>query len=313
MAGALGAPVGSASASVSVTADRVVVATDGARATITRRPFRIEVADGSGRAALSEIANSGQGSVLVPPLPDPLPAGFRDYDVPTLYAPLQFLVGAARDIQFPAGPWVGNELLGGGGGGMYSARDVVAVERSGQGARLTVGTSDPTGRQLVVTVAPSRSTAIRVSVEATPSDGVTALGDSFASAASEAFHGFGGRHNGVDEHGQTFYNWIEQENSSAGPLQAIPDVLPGTQSARYMFPNGPTAGYHVQSQFISSRRYGFLLDRDELSRWHMASDRADAWQVTAATPSISYYVAPGEPARAVQTITALGGRQPVAP
>jgi alpha-glucosidase (family GH31 glycosyl hydrolase) len=300
-------------ASVSISSDRVVVSTEDARATITRKPFRVTFADGDGRTVLSEVANTAQGSVLVPPLPDPLPAGFRDYDVPTLYAPLHFLVGATRDLQFPAGPWVGNELLGGGGGVMYSARDVVAVERSGQGARLTVATSDPQGRTLSVTVTPSHDAAIRVSVTPSSADGVAAIGDSFASTATEAFHGFGGRHNGVDERGQTFYNWIEQENSSAGPLQAVPDTLPGTQGERYMFPNGPTAGYHVQSQFISSRRYGFLVDRDELTQWRMAADRDDAWQVSAAAPSLVYYVAPGAPAKAIRTTTALGGRQRVPP
>jgi sulfoquinovosidase len=298
-------------AAVTIAEDKVVVADDLAAATITRKPFRIAFADGNGKTVLSQVANSGQGSVIVPPLPDPLPGGFDEYDTPTLYAPLQFLVGATAAIQFPAGPWVGNELLGGGGGVIYSARDVIDVARQGAGVRLTVSTSDPSGRTLSVSVVPSHGAAIKVT--ATPSSAVTAIGDSFAAGGNEAFHGFGGRHNGVDQRGQSFYNWIEQENASAGPFQPIPDALPGSQGERYLFPNGPTAGYQVQSQFISSQRYGFLLDRDELTRWRMASDRPDAWQVTAAAPSLTYYVAPGGPARAVRTTTELGGRQRVAP
>ena len=65
-----------------------------------------------------------------------------------------------------------------------------------------------------------------------------------------------------------------------------------------MAPNGPTGAYFVQSSFVSSRPYGFLSLRDELTRWRMASDRADAWQVAASAPALDYVVAPGRaPAR----------------
>jgi alpha-glucosidase len=77
-----------------------------------------------------------------------------------------------------------------------------------------VSTDDPTGRRLSVTVAPDGAGAIRVT--AVPSDptGVAAMGDSFSSTSSEAFHGFGGRHNALDQHGQDFYNWLDQEDVS---------------------------------------------------------------------------------------------------
>ena len=64
-----------------------------------------------------------------------------------------------------------------------------------------------------------------------------------------------------------------------------------------MFPNGPYATYYAQSQFVSSAGYGFWLDRDEIARWRMDSDRNDAWHVEAAAPALDYVVAPGRPRR----------------
>ena len=80
-----------------------------------------------------------------------------------------------------------------------------------------------------------------------------------------------------------------------------------------MSPNGPTGAYFVQSSFVSSRPYGFLALRDELTRWRMASDRPDAWQVAASAPALDYVVAPGRPGRAIRTLTSLSGRQRVPP
>jgi len=44
---------------------------------------------------------------------------------------------------------------------------------------------------------------------------VAGMSDSFVSSTREAFHGFGGRHNSVDQHGQEFFNWVNQENRRA--------------------------------------------------------------------------------------------------
>ena len=57
-----------------------------------------------------------------------------------------------------------------------------------------------------------------------------------------------------------------------------------------MFPNGPEAAYYVQSSFVSSDGYGFLLNRDEISHWRLDSDRPDAWQVEAGAPALDYTV-----------------------
>ena len=288
-----------AQADVSVAPDQVVVsASGGARAVVTRKPFRLRVADAAGRTLLSEVENTAQPPFPVAPVPDPVPLGFDTAKRPALYAPLAFVVGDARDVQYPAEQWQGTELAGTEAGVTYSARDVESAAASGDGARIVVGTDDPSGRHLIVTLTPDRG-AIRVSVRPDPPDGVAVMGDAFAAGAGEAFRGFGGRHNAIDQRGQDFYNWVEQENVSAGAL--APAFPP-----EYLFPNGATAAYYVQSQFRSSAGYGFLLARDELSRWRMASDRPDAWLVGVAAQGLDYVVSDGDP-------TGVTGRQRVPP
>jgi alpha-D-xyloside xylohydrolase len=133
------------------------------------------------------------------------------------------------------------------------------------------------------------------------------MADSFATPAGEAFRGFGGRHNDLDQRGQDFYNWLQQENFGRGTAS------PDPEEDRFLFPNGPTAAYYVQSSFVSSAGYGFLLDRDEISHWRMASDRADAWQVEVAGRALDYVVVPGGARTAVRRLTALTGRHPLPP
>jgi sulfoquinovosidase len=136
--------------------------------------------------------------------------------------------------------------------------------------------------------------------------------DSFASPSAEAFHGFGGRHNAIDQRGNEFYNYLNQENFSSGSADSLTQVSPGF-GPEYLFPNGEAAAYYVQSSFVSSIGYGFLLANDELSDWRLASDRPDAWQTEAFGPHLSYTVAPGKPPKAIRRTTAITGRHRVPP
>ncbi|MFL5845169.1 MAG: hypothetical protein ACJ762_10785, partial [Solirubrobacteraceae bacterium] len=294
-----------AEARTGISPDRIVVATKAGSATVTRNPFGIAFADRRGRTLLAETPAAGQGVLPVVPVPDPIPLGQDTQKRPTLYAPLQFVVGASRDVQHPAEQWEGNELSGTEAGVMFSAVAVTDAKPADGGVKLTVSTTDPSGRHLIVTIAPSGN-GFRVNARPDPPDGVATMGDSFRAATGEAFHGFGGRHNSLDQSGQDFYNWIEQENLGAG--EADPAIAPSPTSGGegYLFPDGATAAYWVQSQFVSSNGYGFLLDRDEISRWRMASDRPDAWQVNAAAPALDYLVVPaGDAAKAVAGLTAI--------
>ncbi len=72
-------------------------------------------------------------------------------------------------------------------------------------------------------------------------------------------------------------------------------------------------GRYPQAQFISSHGCGFLLEQPQLARFRLDSDRSDAWSVSAASPSLSYLVAPGRPARAIAALTAVSGRQSAPP
>lgn len=299
-----------ARADVTIGPDRIEVPADGARAIVTRSPFHLQIADGEGRVALEQVSNTRPAPSPVVPTIEPVPLGQDRERRPTLYAPLVFTVGQSRYLQYPASQWEGNQLAGTEAGVQHAARDVVSATPDGAGVRLVVSTSDPTGRRLIVRLMPGAG-HVRVSVRADPPDGVATIGDSFTSGPQTPFRGFGGRTNALDQRGVDFYNWAEQENFSAGSLRPVTDpTSPGGD--RYKFPNGPTAAYYVQSLFVSDG-YGFLLDRDELSRWRMASDRPDAWQVAVTGRELDYVVAPGAPPRAIDTLTGISGRHRVPP
>jgi alpha-glucosidase len=296
----------------------VVTAPSGARAIVTRDPFSLAVLDASGRTVLREVAAAAglpaAGATTLPAVPTPIaPVSQSEFGAigpapPTTYAPLTFLVGSQTVTQTPAGQWEGTLGSVTESGVEYSARSVLDVRRQGNGVLLTLATNDPTGRHLIVSIGPRSAGALEVGARPSPATGVATMSDSFSSSAGEAFRGFGGRHNSLDQHGSEFYNWLNQENISSGDAAA---AAPGQE--RNLFPNGPEAAYYVQSSFVSSRGYGFLLDRDEISHWRMDSDRPDAWQVEVGAPALDYVVAPGASTSAITQLTALTGRQPVPP
>lgn len=302
-----------AAASVEIGAKQVVVTTDaGSRAIVTRSPLRIAFANSSGQTVLAGLADAGAGSAVVPPVPQNQ-FGTPSPPPPTLYAPLSFLVGSQSISQFPAAQWQGVLQTITSQGVLYAATKVTAASARGDAARLELGTTDPTGRTLAMTITPiGRAGGLRVSVRPLAADGVATMAASFATPAGEAFRGFGGRHNSLDQRGSEFYDWLQQENVSSGSGDGLTAVA-NAQGDRYMFPNGQHAAYYVQSSFVSPGRYGFLLDRDELAHWRLASDRDDAWQVEAGAAALDYVVVPGSARKAIGALTALTGRQPPPP
>jgi alpha-glucosidase (family GH31 glycosyl hydrolase) len=279
------------------------------RVVVHRDPLRISFADASGRAVLRQV--TAEGAIgAVPPVPENQ-FGTQSAPPPALYAPFPFLVGTHKLSQTPSGQWQGTLQNVTEAGTLYAATQVVAAARSGPGLHLTLATSDPTGRTLDVTIVP-RGRGFQVRARPVPASGVAAMGEAFSSTSSEAFHGFGGRHDSVDARGTEFVTYLQQENFSSGSADRLTATSqPGRD--RYMFPNGPYATYYAQSQFVSNAGYGFWLNRDEIARWRMASDRPSAWHVEVAGPAIDYVVAPGGLARAVRSLTALTGRQPAPP
>jgi len=296
-----------AHAHVSVTATRVVLDGDGVRAVIDRDPYRLEISGGAGQApALAEVPSGTATPMVLPPTHDPVAPGTDAQSSGALYAPLSFLVGSETIQQYSGGVWGGNLMSGLRSGTEYSARAVLDAVPSGSGVRLTLSTDDPTGRRLMVDVTPTGKATIRVSAVPVPSAGVAMVSDSFNSDAGEAFHGFGGRHDRIDQHGRALSSFVQEENID-GPTG---DNMLG---AGDLFPNGPAAAYYPQAQFISSHGYGFLLDQPQLARFRLDSDRPDAWSVAASAPRLEYLVVPGAPAQAITDLTAVSGRQPLPP
>ncbi len=299
---ALAAGPAVAAASVTIGPTEILVSGTGAGAVITRAPFQIAFTNAEGHTVLSEVAPVDAPFTL----PAGLPQSPSGPTTPALYAPLSFLVGADQPLTDSGGELGGDLLEDQETGTEYSAREVLSATPAGEGVELALATDDPSGRELQVTIAPDGGGAIRVSAVPSEPAGVAAMADSFSSSAAEAFHGFGGRHNALDQHGESFYNWVEQENFGSGAQERAGETE--------LVPDGPQAAYYVQSSFLSNEGYGFLLDQDELSDWRLDdAEQPDAWRAGVAAAQISYVVAPGSMAAAAATLTSLSGRQRVPP
>jgi sulfoquinovosidase len=297
-----------AAADVAIGEREVVVSGPGGRAVVERDPLRVRFEDPAGRTVLRQVAGPG-------PRPhaavDPEPGGGDAVREPSLYGPFVFTVGIDQPVQHPPGSpaHYGNMLTGAQAGVQHHATRVVeAAAADGGAARLVLATTDPL-RTLTVTIRPDGGT-LRVAARPSPAAGVATMGDAFVAPDGEAFRGFGGRANALDQRGEDLYNWLEEENYEPGPFSPLFQALPGFGGDRYQFPNGPHAAYYPQPLFVSSERYGFLLDRTELSRFRLAHDRDDAWQAGVAAPALDYAVAPGDAKTAIGALTAQTGRQP---
>ena len=327
-----------ASAAANGTPDeRLTLTTSAGRVVVESSPIRLSFFDRTGRVVLRQVGVRPAAPRRLPPTDDPEPFAVELKPDRAVYAPFTFEVGSERLVQWNAGLWTGNMLFARRSGVVHRATRMLSARRSGTALKLRLATTDRR-RRLLVTIAPDRGGAVRVRARTSRRAGVMAMADSFASPAGEGFHGFGGRHGTTDKRGQKLYGWTEQENlggrstltqtqllpqltadwsdftlDELGGLRDVPDVLPGGYE-RYMVPNGQNAAYYPQAQFVSSRGYGFLLNRTELVRWRMANDRRDAWQVHASTAELDYTVALGPGAgRAAGGLTAITGRHRLPP
>ena len=340
LAGAVAASLGvgapAAAAAVRIDEDRIVVSARGASAVVERDPFSLAFRDRAGRTVLRTIAGGPTTAQALPQTRDPEPVALEQEPDNAVYAPLTVEVGTEERRQWTGSFWPGNMLFARRSGIVHVALRVRSARRAGAGVRLVVATTDAR-RPLVVRVAPERSGSFRVTAKPGGPRGVMALAASFGAARGERFHGFGGRHQSTDHNGQKLYGWVEQENvggpTATGATAALagltpdgagltpeqlrvpaitPELLPGGPD-RYLFPNGPNAAYYPQHQFVSSRGYGFLLHGTELSRWRMANDRADAWQVHQSAAELDFTVVADRAPRAMAGLTAITGRHRLPP
>lgn len=306
----LGAP--GARADVSIGPDRVVVRTPSMSATVVRQTGHVSFADASGAPLLSQVPLRGVPRRFVGV--DPKLLGYEALPDRGVYAPFAYEVGSSRRSQFTTGIWSGSLLSGARSGVVHGARGVLEAAAEGGGARLVLATTEP-GRRLEVLIGPDPASpaALRVQAAVAPRDRVVALGDSFLSGGDERFFGFGGRHNALSQRGRTFNTWVEAQNYGAGVLQPVVNAIDRENGPKYLFPNGANAAYYPQSLFVSSRPYGFFADNDDVVRWRMASDRPDAWQVSAEGSRLDYTVAPGRGAPAAAHVSAINGRHRLPP
>lgn len=254
-AGLAAVSAGPAAAAQAPAPSYVVRSADGVSVEVSTAPFGLRFRDGAGRSVLRSVAGGG-GPTPSLHVGDLLGVVGDQTVGPARYAPITFTVGAVTMQQQAYLPQTtGNPVLTASAGVQYSLTDVRSATRlSDGGVRLHVATDDPTGRRAVVDVRPDKGATLRTRVRLVPDTGVSFVGAGFASAHDEAFHGFGGRRNSIDQAGQTFFNWIDQT------VYHLPAI--GGQ---------PQTGWYQQAQFISSHRYGFFLEQPQLSWWRMRS------------------------------------------
>ncbi|MGJ8669953.1 MAG: TIM-barrel domain-containing protein [Oceanococcus sp.] len=275
---------------------------------ISREPFQIRFLDVHGKLVLQQSNNSG--GALQPGLILDDPLGSSHIPDVGLHAPLSFMVGLQFSPQYRASPWVGNYITQGLVGLEYHATAVTAAIAIDNGVELTLASNDPIGRTITARIISDIAGSFGVSATVSPAEGVTFVADNFTLQADESFHGFGGRHNAVDQRGNALSNFIQAQNVGAGPAAPIAGPLSGG-GENFLFPSGPDAAYYISTAFASTAGYGFMLDQSVPSRYHLGSDDPQAWQVNALGHELSYLVIPGNERRALQGLSSIQGRHRV--
>ena len=193
--------------------------------------------------------------------------------------------------------------------GWMHATQVTSTRRSGHGLVATVATTDPAARRLEVRIEAAGDGALflraKIAGDADQTD-VDAMRIGFASPPTERFFGFGERSNVVDQRGHDVENYV-----SDGPWPAADYGL----AAATIPPQGlrprDDATYYPVPWLLSSRGYGVLIDRDETSTFHLATDPSNVWSAEVQSHAIALRVFGGPTlAQVLRRFTAATGRQP---
>jgi alpha-glucosidase (family GH31 glycosyl hydrolase) len=194
------------------------------------------------------------------------------------------------------------------GGTWFHATRVVAEQQSAASYQATLATTDPAGGRIHVSITRDADGVIALTATPQPSlaQTVSQTGISFDPRAGERFLGFGERSNAVDQRGQTIENYVAE-----GPYQ--PEERPAI--AAFV----PAPGFHPRDDatyfpipwLLSTAGYGVLVDNDERSEFHLASDDAATWSATVDAAELRLRVFAGPTAAAaLRRFTASTGRQP---
>jgi alpha-glucosidase (family GH31 glycosyl hydrolase) len=193
--------------------------------------------------------------------------------------------------------------------GWMRATQVASSRRSGDGLLLDVATEDPLGRHLEVRIEPAGSGAIQVRAkigrDADDSD-VDATRIGFATPPTERFYGFGERSDVFDQRGRDVENYVSDGPFPQGNRALVAGTIPPQG-----FRARDDATYYPVPWLLSSRGYGVLIDRDETSAFHLATDPANVWSAEVQSHAMALRVFAGpRPAQVLRRFTAATGRQP---
>ena len=192
------------------------------------------------------------------------------------------------------------------GGTWYHATRATDVEESGGSLTATLETNDPLGNKLELTVAPAGDR--HITVTAVNTQAVTATGIGFATPADEGFYGFGERSNAVNQRGKAVTNRVED-----GPWPEQDSVYVAAANPPYGHGDRPDSTYYPLPWLLSSRGYGFLINGDPTSRFHLADQDPAAWSadIDGGRMTFELYGGP-KPIDSLRMFSQDTGRQPVA-
>jgi alpha-glucosidase (family GH31 glycosyl hydrolase) len=190
--------------------------------------------------------------------------------------------------------------------GWSRATRATDLRRDGDALLATVATD--TGGAIAVRIRPAGDGTI--ALEATPEAGADAVGMGFDAPAGERFFGFGSRSDAVDHRGREVENYVAD-----GPTRPEDRNYPRAVVPPWSHGERDDSTYYPVPWLLSSRGYGVLVDRDETSRFRLASeDEPGGWSVEVDAPALALRVFAGPtPADALRRFTAATGRQPPPP
>jgi alpha-glucosidase (family GH31 glycosyl hydrolase) len=214
----------------------------------------------------------------------------------------------AAPIAFDVEPrWRGTPSRDGDGDpaapGRHHATRAADHGHNGDGYWAQLETDDPEGRSARVEIRLHDEATVAVSIKV---DGGAVVGQSFRAEPGERFLGFGER-----SHLFSLDRGVVENYVGEGPYQAheypfLSDTIPP-----WGIRNRPDATYFPMPWVLSSRGFGLLIDRDELSYERFRTEAEEQWSVEVESDSLQYrYFAGPTSLDALRHFTAATGRQP---
>jgi alpha-glucosidase (family GH31 glycosyl hydrolase) len=200
--------------------------------------------------------------------------------------------------------------LGYSAGGTWFHATRVVDEAPGAEYSAELATTDPLGGRIRVRLAPDADGVLTLTAtaQAPPVEQVQQVGISFAARDGERFLGFGERSNAVDQRGNTIEDYVAEGPYRPVERPAIAGFVPP-----WGYHPRDDATYFPIPWLLSSAGYGVLVDSDDRSEFHLASDSPGDWSAAVDSSELRMRVFAGPtPAAALGRFTARLGRQPAA-